>query len=72
MRFVLLLFRLGMLTVVLHVIHFCKNREFCEDLHEFDRQVLVQLGSVFPNASAVYFHCWCAIFERDGSDLIFR
>ena len=28
--------------------------------------VLVQLGSVFPHTSDVYFHHWCVIFECDG------
>ncbi len=37
-------------------------------LQGFYQKVLVQLGSVFPSTSAVYFHCRCVIFERDGSD----
>ena len=39
-------------------------------LDAFNVTLLVQLGSVFHDASAVYFHCWCAMFECDGPSLM--
>jgi hypothetical protein len=50
--------------------HVCKNRAFFADLQECYGKVLVQLGSVIPYTSDVYCHCWYAIFEHDGSDLM--
>ncbi len=29
------------------------------------------IGQRFPLTIAVYVHCWCAIFEHDGSELMF-
>ncbi len=35
-------------------------------------EVIVEFGSVFPHHTiALYFHCWCSVFERDGSDSMF-
>ncbi len=67
--------RLGMLIpiAVLQLIMFCKNRVFGwgGGVQEFYEQVLVQLGSVFPNTSAVYFNCWRAVLKHDSSELMF-
>ncbi len=41
------------------------------NLHAFNEQELVHSGSVIPHTSSVYFYCWCVVFERDGSDLMF-
>ncbi len=41
------------------------------NLHAFFGKSVVQLGSVFPDACAVYFRYWCAIFECDGPSLMF-
>ncbi len=42
-----------------------------EKLQKVDVKVVVQLGSIIPNTSAVYVHCCCAIVEHDGSDSMF-
>ncbi len=42
--------------------------EICSLLHE---QSLIQLGSVFPRTSSVYFRHWCVMCECDGPSLIF-
>ncbi len=42
-----------------------------ENLDACCQKGLVQLGIVFPNASAVYLCCWCGSFECDGPSLIF-
>ena len=40
-------------------------------LDAFHETLLVQLGSVFPDASTVYMRYWSVIFECDGPSLMF-
>ncbi len=59
--------------VVLLYWHFCvKAVRFCDktNSHVFYENTVVELGSVSPHTGAVYFHCWCSVFEHDGSDLM--
>ncbi len=36
----------------------------------FMNNKLVQVGSVLPRTSAVYFHHWCVIVDCDGPNLV--
>ena len=37
-----------------------------QTLNAFYVKQIVQVGSVLPHTSAVYFHSWCVIVEADG------
>ncbi len=51
---------------------YCKNRALLNTQFRASyEQSLVQLGRVFPQTSAAYYHYRCAIFECDGPNLLF-
>ncbi len=50
---------------------FCKNQAHFLYVYMNFMKALVQLGSVLPDASAVYVRNWCVMFECSGPSLMF-